>query len=210
MAIANPAAAEAAAQYPITLALAEPVTEAMLLVIGAKNPEYQFETTADGRLLVKPLTGFFASGGEAELIRQVANWNAEHRFGHVTSSSGGITRADGAIKGPDTTYTSRARIAALGPDRKRRALEQIAPDAVFELLSPSDKLSDTVATCEGYVNSGSLVAVLLNPRDRSVMLYRPGQEPVRADDIGAVVIGQEMPAFVLDAVAVFAAGEEQA
>jgi Uma2 family endonuclease len=209
MAIANPAASEAAVEYPVTLALPEPVTEAMLLVIGARNPEYQFETTADGRLVVKPLTGFFASGGEVELAGQVWAWNKEHRLGHVTPPTGGITLSNSAIKGPDTTFTSKARIAALAPDREKRAFEKIAPDAVFELLSPSDKLNDTVAKCEEYVETGSAVAVLLNPRDRSVTLYRPGQEPVRVADIAAVVIGQEMPGFVLDAVAVFAAGEEQ-
>ncbi len=129
MAIANPASWQPAIEYPIILALPGRVSEEMLLAIGAKNAEFQFETTADGRLVVKPLTGFFASGAEGELFRQVANWNRE---------------------------------------------------------------------------------VLLNPRDRSVTLYRPGHEPVRAADIAAVVIGEEMPGFVLDAVAVFAAGEEPA
>jgi hypothetical protein len=49
------------------------------------------------------------------------------------------------------------------PKRKKRAFEQIAPDAVFELLSPTDRLPYTVAKCVGYVAMGSDVAVLINP-----------------------------------------------
>jgi hypothetical protein len=37
------------------------------------------------------------------------------------------------------------RIATLSPKRKKRAFEKIAPDAVFELLSPTDCLPYTVA-----------------------------------------------------------------
>jgi hypothetical protein len=55
------------------LALTERVTEETLIALAGKNPEYRFETTADGRLVVSPLTGFFASGGEAELGRQIGN-----------------------------------------------------------------------------------------------------------------------------------------
>ena len=129
---------------PVIIALPEPITEETLIALGAKNPEYRFETTADGRLVVSPLIGTAASLGEGELVRQIANWNAEHRLGFVTSSNGGVTLADGAIKGPDATFISRRRKAAMPSTRKQqRAFTEIAPDAVFELLSPSDNLKYT-------------------------------------------------------------------
>jgi hypothetical protein len=76
MAIADSAAARPEAPEPVIIALTERVTEETLIALARKNPEYRFETTADGRLVVSPLTGFFASGGEAELGRQIGNWNA--------------------------------------------------------------------------------------------------------------------------------------
>jgi Uma2 family endonuclease len=115
------------APAPVIIALTERVTEKTLIALAGKNPEYRFETTADGRLVVSPLTGFFASGGEAELGRQIGNWNAEKRLGRVTSSSGGFTLADGAIKGPDAAFVSLERIATLSPKRKKRSFEKIAP-----------------------------------------------------------------------------------
>jgi Uma2 family endonuclease len=207
MAIADPAV-PLEETGPVILALPERVTEELLIALGRENPGYRFETTADGRLVVSPLTGTFASGGEAELILQIGIWNKKHRLGRVTPSSGGITLADGAIKGPDATFISKKRIAALSPKRKKRAFEQIAPDAVFELLSPSDKSSKyTIAKCEEYIETGSGVAVLLNPSDRSVTLFRKGQEPAIVRDAGKVTIGDEMPGFTLDAQAVFEACE---
>ena len=128
-------------------------------------------------------------------------------MGRVTSSSGGFTLADGAIKGPDATFVSHRRVATLSPKRKERAFEQIAPDAVFELLSPTERLPYTVAKCEEYVETGSDVAVLINPRDRSVTLYRKGREPRVFRDAEALPIGEEMPGFTLDAAAIFAASE---
>ncbi len=194
---------------PVIIALPKRVTEDTLIALGAKNPEYRFESTSDGRLVVSPLTGTEASLGEGELYFQVQTWNRQHRLGFVTPSSGGIALADGAIKGPDTTFISRRRMAAAPPNpKKKHAFTRIAPDVVFELLSPSDNLKYTVSKCEEYIATGTDVAVLLNPRDRSVTTYRPNEAPTTAPDISAVMIGKEMPEFVLDAKAVFDAGKD--
>src|SRR5450631_3708370 len=180
---------------PVVLALQERVTEELLVAVARDNPEYRFETTADGRLVVSPLTGTFASFGEGELFAQIA------------PPSGGITLADGAIKGPDAAFFSEQRLAALSPSRAHRAFEQVAPDAVFELLSPDDSLHYTVTKCEEYIETGSDVAVLVDPRERAVTLYRKGAPPVVIRDAVHVAIGSEMPGFTLDARAVFAACE---
>src|SRR5450631_4302818 len=115
MAIADTAAVQFEEIEPLIIALPERVTEDFLIALGQQpeNEQYRFETTADGRLVVTPLTGFFASGGEGELFGQIWAWNREHLLGHVTPSTGGITLANTAIKGPDATFTSKARIAAL-------------------------------------------------------------------------------------------------
>jgi Uma2 family endonuclease len=196
-----------AEDYPVILTLPEPVDEAALLFLSRENPAYRFETMVDGRLVVSPLTGTFASMREAELVSQVVVWNKRARLGHVLSSNGGITLADGAMKGPDAAFISQRRLAELSPEREERAFEQIAPEAVFELLSPSDRLRYTIEKCEAYVRNGSAVAVLINPRERSVTLYRPDREPVVIRDATAVDIGDELPGFTLDATAIFAAGE---
>jgi len=193
--------------YPVMLTLPERVDEAMLLTLTRENPGYRLETMVDGRLVISPLTGTFASMVEAELVAQLVVWNKVTRLGRVLSCDGGFTLADGAVKGPDASFVSNGRLAALSRDREKRAFEEIAPDAVFELLSPSDRLTYTREKCEEYVQTGSAVAVLVNPRDRSVTIYRPGRAPVVVRDATTVEIGAELPGFTLDAAAVFSAGE---
>lgn len=113
----------------------------MLVALARKNPKYRFETMADGRLVVSPLIDTFAWFGEGDLVRQLANWNVEVRLGRVSSSSGGITLANGAIKGPDAAFISNERLAALSPDRKKLAFERIAPDAVFDACENDKEFS---------------------------------------------------------------------
>jgi Uma2 family endonuclease len=191
----------------VVLALPKRVTEDFLVAVSRNNPEYRFETTADGRLVISPLTGTFASFGEGELFAQIVVWNKKHRLGRVLPPSGGITLVDGAIKGPDAAFISEQRLAALPPNREHRAFEQVAPDAVFELLSPTDSLHYTVGKCEEYIETGSNVVVLLNAPERTVTLYRKGALPVVIRDAADVAIGSEMPGFTLDARAVFTACE---
>jgi len=193
---------------PVILSLGARVTEEELIDFARNNPEYRFETTADGRLVVSPLTGTFASFGEGELFFQLELWNKSHKLGFVLPATGGITLANGAIKGPDAAFISHRRMATLSPNRKKRAFEEIAPDAVFELRSPSDDLPTLQAKCEEYIGTGSGVAVLLDPRDRSVSLYRKGCDTVIIRDAGAVAIGPEVPGFILDAPAVFEASNQ--
>ncbi len=60
-----------------------------------------------------------------------------------------------------------------------------------------------------YIDTGSGVAVLLNPRERSVSPYRKAYDTVVIRDAGAVAIGPELPDFILDAPAVFEASGQR-
>ena len=192
---------------PLMLDIPTPLTDDFIAALGSRNPQYRFETTADGKLIVTPGTGFFASVGEAELIRQVTTWNFAHKLGCVSSSSGYFRlKYTAAVKGPDCTYTSWESIDDQLPlDEEPQAYEQFAPDATFELMSPTDDFTTLDTKCRDFVANGIPVVLLLIWRTQSVATYRPNAKPVYADDISAVVVGPEMPGFVLDAQAVFAA-----
>jgi Uma2 family endonuclease len=192
---------------PVVIDLPVTLTDEFIAALCARNPQYRFETDADGRLVMTPGTGFLASGGEAELIRQVGNWNTTYDFGFATSSSGYFRQLhDKDVKGPDCTYTAWENIESqIPPDREHVAYAQLAPDVTFELMSPTDDLTILETKCHSYLANGIKVAVLLVSRNNSVRIYRPNSEPVTAPDIRAVVIAPEMPRFVLNANAVFAA-----
>jgi Uma2 family endonuclease len=196
------------AVLPIVLDLPVALTDEFIADLCARNPQYRFETDADGRLVMTPGTGFLASGGEAELVRQVGNWNVTYDLGFVTSSSGYFRQINDAdVKGPDCTYTSWEHIEAqILPEREERpAYAQLAPDVTFELTSLTDDLDVLEVKCRRYLANQINCAVLLVSKNESVRVYRPNSEPIIANDIRAVVIGAEMPGFTLNAQAVFAA-----
>ena len=81
MAIADSAAVRPEAPEPVIIALTERVTEETLIALAGKNPEYRFETTADGRLVASPLGGLgrMLSGSDLRRSRYLRRARA-YRF----------------------------------------------------------------------------------------------------------------------------------
>ena len=50
----------------------------------------------------------------------------------------------------------------------------VAPDLVVEVLSPNDILKETRAKIQQYLEAGSQLAWLVNPRKKQVEVYRMG------------------------------------
>jgi Uma2 family endonuclease len=170
------------------------VTEGSLLELSRKNPGYRFERSAEGTLIVAP-SGLFASGGEGELTYQVMTYAKTTGLGRAFPSTGGFTLPDTSIVAPDTTYVTHARLASVSREALSRAYIPLVPNVVFELVSPSDSLSEAVRKMELYLTNGVDVAVLIGPD--SVEVRRSGEKPdVSFED--AVTIGPEMPGFTLD------------
>ena len=48
------------------------------------------------------------------------------------------------------------------------------PDVAVEIASPGQTLKDLTDRCRWYVDHGVLVVLLVDPRNRSVLVFRPG------------------------------------
>ena len=62
------------------------------------------------------------------------------------------------------------------------------PDVAVEIVSPSQRVTALVRRCVWYVENGVQIALLVDPGDRSVVRFRPGQNPVvlTGDDLIAL------------------------
>lgn len=157
-----------------------------------------FERFADGTLLVTPPAGFFSGGRNAELTRQVANWARDADHGIVIDSSGGFNLPDRSLFAADTTFVARDRV----PERDR-TFPVIVPDAVFELMSQSDRVKTTMKKIRAYLGNGVALVVLIDPYRRRVYAGRAGdEEPTDLGDVERVDCSPAMPGFVLDVAAV--------
>ena len=86
-----------------------------------------------------------------------------------------------------TSYASASHVPDLAVYRwervPREASQRLAseartpPDLAVEILSPGQSLRDLVDICQWYVDHGVPVALLVDPRDRSIRVFRPNTPP---------------------------------
>ena len=71
------------------------------------------------------------------------------------------------------------------------------PDIAIEMLSPEQHRADLIAKCEWYVAHGAALALLVDPDDRSVMAFRPGEAPVVLYGADAIDFAPVLPGLQL-------------
>ena len=110
---------------------------------------------------------------------------------------------DGEIRRPlvpDIAYVSDARLAGLAG----RDLEAppFSPDVAVEIRSPDDRARNLEHKIAVYLATGSLLVIVVDPRDRSVLLHDAnGIRVLQGDDI---IEHPAMPGFSLALPALFA------
>ena len=91
-------------------------------------------------------------------------------------------RGPDTVRGPDAFFCSYERLPADQP--RPRRIPDIAPEVVFETLSPSNRQGHILRKTAEYLDAGVLCVVVINPVRRTAVLYHPDAEPtfLRGDD----------------------------
>jgi Uma2 family endonuclease len=151
------------------------ISDEELLELNAVSKWYRFERDADGLLIVTPPSGSETSARNAELTRQVGNWNEQHGHGKVFDSNGGFVPPDSSMRAPDTSWVCGRRWAEV-PPQERQGFAHLAPDLVIELVSKSDKhkrLEDARKNVKTFVDPRSTASVWITPKQGSVICSIP-------------------------------------
>ncbi len=100
---------------------------------------------------------------------------------------------------PDISYVSDARLAGL--DGRDLEAPPFSPDVAVEIRSPDDRARNLEHKIAVYLATGSLLVIVVDPRDRSVRLHDAGGVRVlRGDD---VIEHPAVPGFSLALPALF-------
>jgi Uma2 family endonuclease len=78
------------------------------------------------------------------------------------------------VRGPDVAFVRQDRVPTPGT----RGFPKIAPDAVFEVLSPDDRPGEFRKKIVEYIRRGVHLVVVIDPDDKTVVIHRPGSQPV--------------------------------
>jgi Uma2 family endonuclease len=160
------------------------------------NPELRLELTSTGELIIMAPAGWESSERNGDLTIQVGNWNRQNKLGKVFDSSGGFTLPSGAVRSPDVTWISNAKVADLSP---QVAFPAVVPDFVIELRSKSDALKPLQDKMREYQENGVRLGWLINPQDREVEIYCIGRNDVEVLKSATEISGENvLPNFVLD------------
>jgi Uma2 family endonuclease len=161
-----------------------------------ENRNLRFELTAQQELIIMPPAGSETGWRNGKLMIRVGVWAEADGTGTVFDSSAGFTLPNGAIRSPDASWIKQEHWDALTKEQ-RTGFAPICPDFVVELRSPTDRLSDLHEKMQEYIDNGAHLGWLLDPIDRRVYVYRPGQAVETLDDPATVSGDPVLPGFTL-------------
>ncbi|MFO0952688.1 MAG: Uma2 family endonuclease [Isosphaeraceae bacterium] len=148
------------------------------------------EELVRGRVIRMPPPGFRHGEVCAQVVFLLKLHLMAHDLGRVVSNDSGVVteRGPDSVRGPDVAFY---RYDRLGRDATPRGYPDVAPDMVFEVLSPDDRWPKALAKVAEYLGAGVVAVALLDPERRTLHLFE-AEAPVRilsgADELALPVI----------------------
>ena len=178
------------------------MTEDQLLQLCSDNGDLRIELTANRELVIMAPAGLESGWQEQELILQVGIWAKQDGTGRVFSSNAGYTLPNGAVRAPDVSWMPLSRWESLSREDQTK-FGHTFPDFVIELRSLSDSLRDVQDKMQEYMENGVRLGLLIDPQNRRVHVYRPGQPVDILEEPTAVSGDPVLPGFTLDLSAIW-------
>ncbi len=205
MTTAKPPAIAPDVTLPYRLALnvrALEMTEDQFLKLCSDNGDLRLELTAEKELIVMPPAGLESGWQEQELVLQVGIWAKMDGTGRVFSSNAGYTLPNGAVRAPDVSWMPLSRWESLSREDQTK-FGHTFPDFAIELRSPSDSLREVQDKMQEYMENGVRLGLLIDPQNRRVHVYWPGQPVEILEEPTEVSADPVLPGFVLDLSAIW-------
>lgn len=86
-----------------------------------------------------------------------------------------LARDPDTVRAPDIAFVQARRLADAA---REPGYFRMAPDLAVEILSPTDGRKEALGKVEEYLAAGTTLAWLVQPRRRSVTVYRRGRQPI--------------------------------
>ena len=139
----------------------------------------------------------------AELLYFIKEFVRRKKLGKVYAAETGFTiaRNPDTTRAPDVAFVRAERV----PKTYRRGFFDGPPDLAVEVLSPDDRASDVLTKIDGWLAAGAISVWVVDPRTRSIEIYRQGLKVVRFAQADALRDEPTLPGFELKLADVFGA-----
>jgi Uma2 family endonuclease len=173
------------------------LTDEQFLRLCQENPEMRLELNAQGELVIMPPTGSKTGLRNNELSYTLTAWAKADGTGVAFDSSTLFALPNGARRSPDASWVQRERWNLLTEDQQEGPAP-LCPDFVVELRSRTDRLTILHEKMQEYIDNGACLGWLIDPSEKRVYVYHPGQS-VEILDNPATVSGEPvLPGFLLN------------
>lgn len=117
-----------------------------------------------------------------------------HRLGVVFGAETGFKIASDpdTVRAPDLAFIRRERIPAEGIPR---SFWPGAPDLAVEVISPGDTYTEVEEKTSDWLNAGTRLVLVLNPRTRTVTVHTSPTDAIRLTDSDTLHGGDLLPGF---------------
>lgn len=143
----------------------------------------------DGEIVQMSLPGFEHGDIASNIHYAVRQFLTGRSLGKVVFETGFVLkRSPDSVRGPDVAFISQKNLEAYGPTRK---FWPVAPDLAVEVLSPEDRPSEVLRKVGEYLEAGTRMVWVVDPRSQEVSSYRSLNQ-VRIYAAGEQISGEDV------------------
>lgn len=117
---------------------------------------------------------------------------SERALGQVVTAETGFVLSDEppTVRAPDVAFVSQGRLSF---DHDRFA--PLAPDLAVEIVSPSNTVSEVQSKVVDYLDAGTQLVWVVEPRSRGITVYHSGKEIRLLTEGDEIEGGAVLPGF---------------
>jgi Uma2 family endonuclease len=160
---------------PIRFRPPAPMTDEELFLFSARNEVAWIEREANGDIHIKPIPGTLVGAASADVICDLSQWVEREGPGELLAGAG-FFLADGSMLGPRIALVSPEKWATVA-HREKDGFAPCALDFVVEFNGPWNEPGEMEAKMRQWIANGVEVGWLIDPKEKSVTIYRPGDQP---------------------------------
>jgi Uma2 family endonuclease len=122
-----------------------------------------------GHVVREPPAGFEHGALAVRIASSLDTFVRRHGLGKVLGAETGFVLFDDppTVRAPDVAFVARERLPA-----DRRGYARLAPDLAVEIVSPSNTHSEIQDKVFDYLDAGTRLVWVVEPRGRTVTVYR--------------------------------------
>ncbi|MDJ1183440.1 Uma2 family endonuclease [Roseofilum casamattae] len=165
-----------------------------------QHPDYNLELV-EGAIVIMSPSGLESEEVAIEIAAQLRNWVRPRRLGRVSGSSGGfrLPNPDGDVRAPDVSFVLAQRLP-----RPTDGYAELVPDLMFEVKSRTDSVTKLREKIQQFLNLGTRVGILVDPRTRTMEIYRSDRPTVTLTDDDILTLPELLPGWELPVVDIWA------